>query len=102
MEELVAPAEVGPPTTRTRIENAIVRGLNAKMTIGEMAALVMAAAAPPEPAITNDALIDAVANAHIGVPMKERHALMLLAKLGMDSGEAEELLADARHEATKA
>jgi hypothetical protein len=54
-----------------------------------------------DPVLTNDALIDSVANAHVGVPMNERHALTLLVALGMDSGEAEELLADVRHEASK-
>lgn len=49
----------------------------------------------------DSALIDAVVNAHIGVPMKEHHALMLLADLGMDGDEADELLADARHESSK-
>lgn len=53
------------------------------------------------PSHEDGALIDAVVNAHVGVAMKEHHALTLLVTLGMDGDEAEELLADARHEASK-
>jgi hypothetical protein len=55
-----------------------------------------------EPVSPEDsALIDAVVNAHIGVPLKEHHALTLLVSLGMNGDEAEDLLSDARHEASK-
>lgn len=45
----------------------------------------------------NENLIDAVVNAHsLGGHMAEDDALALLVVLGMDKGEADELLADAR------
>ena len=48
----------------------------------------------------NDALdqelIDAVVNAHTGVQLSEAVARTLLVRLGMEFGEADELLADAR------
>jgi hypothetical protein len=46
-------------------------------------------------------LIDAVANAHIGVPMDEDDALALLKILGMDADEADDLLTAQREEASQ-
>lgn len=46
-------------------------------------------------------LIDAVANAHIGVWLSEQDALGLLQLLGMDVGEADDLLTAQREEASQ-
>ena len=50
---------------------------------------------------TKAALIDAVANAHIGVPIDEEDALELLKLLGMDPDEADDLLTAQREEASQ-
>jgi hypothetical protein len=57
----------------------------------------------PSSAIDTDmrALIDAVANAHIGVRMGEGDALMLLIMMGMDKDEADDLLTAQREEASQ-
>ena len=41
-------------------------------------------------------MIDAVVNAHLDAHLSERIARGLLVQLGMDAGEADELLSDAR------
>ena len=51
----------------------------------------------PGMVMPNQELIDAVVNAHsLGGHMDEDDALALLVLLGMDKGEADELLSDAR------
>jgi hypothetical protein len=51
----------------------------------------------PGMVMPNQDLIDAVVNAHsVGGHMREVDALALLVMLGMDNGEADELLAEAR------
>lgn len=48
----------------------------------------------------DDALIDAVVNAHsLGTRIQEHHALILLSMIGMDGDDADELITAAREEA---